>query len=148
FFALLINSLAFTYYLFLYPTPQELQGQELAVNQKFAQFVKESTPRQGKTFYLANNLGLAGLVAFHGKVKVYMAPGRLKQFDLWGRPDIKPGDNVIYFVLNQKEVYNGLLPIFRRVQIEPHRRLFAKDADIPSKTEIYHCFGYKGGQIP
>lgn len=148
FFALLVNILAFTYYLFFYPTPQELAGREFHINKELSTFIKSATPKAGKTYYLANDLGLAGLIDFHGKVKVQMAPGRLKQFDLWGKPELKPGDNVIYFVLNESEVYEGLLPIFKRVKREPQKRLFTKDADTPNKTEIYHCLGYRGGKLP
>lgn len=148
FFAILINTLAFTYYLYLYPTPKELIGKEFTVNQQLPEFLKDSTPKRGKTFYLANNLGLAGLVSYHGKVDVHMAPGRLKQFDLWGEPEIKRGDNIIYFVLNEKEMHQKLLPLFRKVIIEPYKMIFTKDADIPHKTEIYHCWGFKGGQLP
>ena len=148
FFAILVNTLAFTYYLYLYPTPKELIGSEFTINQQLPEFLRDSTLKRGKTFYLSNNLGLAGLVAYHGKVHVHMTPGRLKQFDLWGGPEIKRGDNVIYFVLNEKEMHQKLLPFFRRVKVEPSKRIFTKDADIPNKTEIYHCWGYKGGKLP
>ncbi|MBU0672917.1 MAG: glycosyltransferase family 39 protein [Candidatus Margulisbacteria bacterium] len=148
FFVVLINFLAFSYYLFIYPTPPSLKSQEFSINKTLPQFLAESTSKKGQTFYLANNLGVAGLVAFHGKVNVHMAPGRLRQFDIWGEPQIKRGDNMIYFVLNEKEVYRKLLPLFSEVKTEQEKRLFTKDADIPQKTEIYHCLGYKGGILP
>ncbi|PIS31787.1 hypothetical protein COT42_00130 [Candidatus Saganbacteria bacterium CG08_land_8_20_14_0_20_45_16] len=148
FFALLLNSLALGYYLFFFPTPPELIGQEFTINQKLPEFIKNATPKNGYTFYLANNLGLAGLVAFHGHVTVQMAPGRLRQFDLWGKPALKNGDNALYFALNEKEVYDQLILLFQQVTKDPQKRIFTKDAEIPSKTEIYHCFGYKGGELP
>ena len=144
FFAILINCLAFTYYLFLYPTPQELVGKEFTINQELPDFLRASKPK----IVLANNLGLAGLVAFHGKTKVHMAPGRLKQFDIWGEPKLKKGNNLLYFVLNESEVHEELIPLFKKVKREPQKRIFTKDADIPNKTEIYHCFEYQGGTLP
>ncbi len=148
FFAILVNCLGFAYYLFLYPTPQALIGKEATINQKLSEFLRASTPTKENTFYLANNLGMAGLVAFHGKVRVHMSPGNLKQFDLWGEPEFKIGDNAIYFVLNHSEMHEKLKPLFKRVKVEPQKRIFTKDADIPNKTEIYHCLGYKGGPLP
>lgn len=148
FFALLVNILAFSYYLFLYPTPKELINRESTINKELPIFLAKVSPTRGTTYYLANDLGLAGLVNFHGQVSVQMAPGRLKQFDLWGKPKLEKGDHIIYFVLNEPAIYNRLLPIFKRVKREPKKRLFTKDADIPNKTEIYHCLGYKGGELP
>lgn len=148
FFALLVDILGFTYYLFLYPTPAELKGKEFTINAQLPAFIKESTPKRGKTFYLANNLGILGLISFHGKIKAYMAPGRMWQVDLWGKPDIKKGDNALYFALNESDLYSKLVPLFNKVVIEPEKRLFSKDADIPTRTEIYHCIGFKGGTLP
>ncbi|MFC1571030.1 glycosyltransferase family 39 protein [Candidatus Margulisiibacteriota bacterium] len=147
-FALLVNILAFSYYLFLYPTPAELQGQEFTINQQLPQFLAASTPKTGQTFYLASDIGMIGLVAFHGQVKVFSPPGHIKQMDLWGTPDIKKGDNVIYFSRNTVGLYEKLKPLFKKVWIDPQKRLFTKDADIPNKTKIYHCLGYQGGKLP
>lgn len=148
FFALFVNTLGFIYYLFLYPVPEELKGKEFTINSELPRFIKGSAPRTGRTFLLANDLGMIGLVTFHGKARVYMAPGRLKQVDLWGSPDIKKGDHVIYFALNEATIYDKLKPLFKKVRIEPRKRLFNKDADLPNKTQIFHCEGFKGGIIP
>ncbi|MFH1386316.1 MAG: glycosyltransferase family 39 protein [bacterium] len=148
FFALLVNILGFTYFLFLYPTPPELKGKEFTINRSLPEFLKSATPKKGSTFYFANNLGLLGLVSFHGKTNAYMASGRMWLVDQWETPNIKKGDNVLYFVLDETTLYTKLKPLFRKVWIEPQPRIFAKDADIPTKTQIYHCIGYKGGLIP
>ena len=148
FFGILVNSLAFTYYLFLYPTPAELKGKEFTINQQLPQFIKESTPKKGKTFYLANDIGLIGLVSFHGSVQVYAPPGQIKQMDMWGTPDIKKGDNIIYFARNIGGLYENLKPIFETVRIEPNKHLFTKDADIPTKAKIFICQGFRGGKLP
>jgi len=148
FFALLVNSLGFAYYLFFYPIPAELRGKEFTVNAKLPQFLKDATPKTGQTYYFANDLGLVGLVAFHGKVTTHMALGRLRQVDLWGEPELKKGDNVIYFALNETPLYEKLKPLFKRVWIEPRKRIFNKDANLSNLTEIYRCEGFKGGIIP
>lgn len=148
-FALLVNTLGFSYYLFLYPTPPELKGKEFSVNQQLAQFIKDSTPLEGKTFYLADDIGTFGLVSFHGRVQVYPPPGRLEEAAAWGRANIQKGDNVIYFTReNTSEIQAGLTAVFRKVVVEPQKRLFTKDADIPTKMTIFHCYDYKGGVIP
>lgn len=149
FFALLVNILGFTYYIFLYPTPAELKGKEFTINQQLPQFIKESTSKRGRTFYLANDIGTIGLVSFHGKVRVYTPPGQIKQMDMWGTPDIKKGDNAIYFAREgTAELHKKLKPLFRKVWIEPEKRIFTKDADIPTKMQIFHCQGFRGGELP
>jgi len=149
FFALLINIPGFIYYIFSYPTPAELKGKESSINQELPQFIKESTPQKGKTFYIANDIGTIGLVSFHGKVKVYAPPGQIRQMDYWGKPDIKKGDNLIYFTRERTvELHNKLKPLFRQVLKEPKKRIFTKDADIPTKAEIFHCRGFLGGDLP
>ncbi|MFH1825934.1 MAG: glycosyltransferase family 39 protein [bacterium] len=147
-FGILINLLAFSYYLFFYPTPQELLGRETKVNQELSLFLKQYTPPQGKTYYVSNNLGVAGLVALYGQVRAYMAPGRLLQHDIWGNPPLEPGDNVIYFVHNEKELEGKLRNIFTSVYVDPQKRVFTKDADIPQKTVVLHCWGYMDGKLP
>lgn len=147
-FALLVNSAGFAYYLFFYPVPAELKGREFSVNQDLPRFIKEASPQSGRTFVLANDLGLLGLVSFHGKVRTYMAPGRLKQVDLWGKPDIERGDNVIYFALNETPLYDKLKPLFRTARIEPEKRIFNKDANLSNLTQIFIGEGFKGGPLP
>jgi hypothetical protein len=148
FFALLINVIGVSYYLFFYPVPDSLRGQEFTINAKLPGYIKATTPQTGQTFVFANDLGILGLVAFHGKTKVYMAPGRLQQVDLWGTPKLQKGDNIIYFALNETPLVTKLTPLFKRVWLEPRVRLFNKDADLPNKAQIFHCQGFKGGSLP
>jgi len=129
--------------------PAELKGQEFTLNQKLPQFIKESTPKKARTFYLANDIGTFGLVSFYGKVKVYSPPGLSKEMEIWGTPDIKKGDHVIYFAREgTAELYEKLKPLFQKVWIEPKKRIFTKDADIPNKMQIFHCVEFQGGSIP
>lgn len=147
-FALLVNVLGFTYYIFLYPVPPELKGKEFTINRQLPQFLKEAAPPTGRTFYFANNLGILGLVSFHGKTDAYMAKRRMWLVDQWPAADLKKGDNVIYFVLDEKDLVDKLKPLFRKVWLDPQPRLFAKDADIPTKTQVLHCERFKGGILP
>jgi len=148
FFALFVNIAGMAYYLFLYPIPKTMAGQELNINHKLPAYINKVTPQEGITFYFANNLGLAGLVEFHGKVKVFLAPGRLKQFDLWGKPNLQKGDSLVYFALNESELYDKLIPLFSQVKKETTPQIFTKDADVPSKTLIFICRDFKGGTLP
>jgi len=148
FFALLVNTAGFGYYLYFYPTPAELRGKEFTINAVLPQYLKSVTPKEGKTYYLGNDLGILGLVAFHGKVPVSMAPGRLKQVDLWGKLAMQKGDNAVYFAFNETSLYDKLRPLFKEVKIEPETRIFNKDADLPNKTTIFLCAGFQGGMIP
>jgi hypothetical protein len=148
FFALLVNATGIAYYFFFYPVPDALRGREMKTNAELPAFLSQSAPKQGRTYYFANDLGMIGLVSFYGKQKVYMAPGRLRQVDLWGKPALQKGDNVLYFALNETTLCEKLKPLFKKVWIEPRARLFNRDADLPTKTQIFHCEGYKGGVIP
>lgn len=148
FFALFVNILGYAYFLFLYPTPEELKGKEFSINRQLPQFIKASTPKRGRTFYLADDIGLIGLVTFHGKVKVHAPPGRIKQMDLWGVPEIKRGDNVLYFSRSGKILEEKLRRRFQKIRVEPEKRIFTKDADIPTKAQIFHCRGFRGGELP
>jgi len=148
-FALFVNTLGFSYYLFLYPTPPELKGKEFSINQQLAQFIREATPAEGKTFYLADDIGTFGLVSFHGRVQVYPPPGRLEEAAAWGRADIQKGNNIIYFTReNTSEIHAELTEVFQKVLVDPKKRIFTKDADIPTKMTIFHCHNYLGGRIP
>lgn len=149
FFAILVNILGFAYYIFLYPTPAELKGKEFTINQQLRQFIKDSTPKTGTTYYIASDIGTFGLVSFHGGVKVYSPPGLSREMEVWGTADIKKGDNVLYFAReNTDTIYQRLKPIFRKVWIEPNKRIFAKDADIPTRMQIFHCQYFLGGKLP
>jgi len=139
-FALFVNTSTLTYYLFLYPTPKEI-----VPNSHLAEYLKNLPP---KTTIVANNLGLAALITFYGKTKVYMPPGKHPQYDLWGKPKLHQGDNVLYFALADSQMLEKLKPLFNKVTADPHKRIFTKDADIPNKTEIFYGESFKGGILP
>lgn len=144
FFAIIMNVLGFTYYMYLYPTPKELKGKELTINAELPAFLAANRP----DYIFANDLGILGLVSFHGRHEVHMAPGRLRQVDLWGAPALKKGNKIIYFAINEPTLEHKLKPLFAKIRLEPQKRLFNKDADLPNKLQIFHCEGFKGGLLP
>ncbi|MBN2058683.1 MAG: glycosyltransferase family 39 protein [Candidatus Saganbacteria bacterium] len=141
---LLINILFISYYAFLYPIPKEFNGQAYKINRQLAQYIKEIGP----DYVYSNQMGVASLVAFYGKTEVYLPQGRWPQFDIWGRPELKAGDDVLYFAFNDPEKGAWLKQRFVEVKSDRHKRLFTKDSDIPLKVEVYICRNYQGGPLP
>jgi len=146
-FAVLVNGLGIVYYLSLYPVPKKIQGREYTINAKLKEYCLEKQ-KKGPTYFFSNNLGVAGLVAFYGEVPAYMPKGRHLQYDIWGQPQLKIGDDLVYFALNEKEIADKLKPLFNKVTIDPETRLFTKDGDIPNLTVIYICERFRGGKLP
>ena len=147
-FALLINTLAISYSIFFYPTPTELKGQEISINYQLAQYLNSVTPKSGRTYVLTTNLGLGGLISFYGQTRVYMAAGRHPQYDIWGSPNLKQGDNVIYFALNENDLISKIKPFFRVVTHDKRKVIFSRDSDIPNSTTVFIGRHFLGGQIP
>ncbi|MBN3033472.1 MAG: glycosyltransferase family 39 protein [Candidatus Saganbacteria bacterium] len=146
-FALAVALPALAYFL-RYPVPAELAGREYRLNRQLPAYLSGAAPRAGRTYIISNNLGVAGLVAFHGRVRTYLPPGRHPQYDLWGKPELKRGDNVIYFALGEPELAAKLKPLFARLTADEQPRLFAKDSDIPTRTVVYAGAGFRGGTLP
>jgi 4-amino-4-deoxy-L-arabinose transferase-like glycosyltransferase len=146
-FAVIINGLAIYYFLFLYPVPKSIQGREYTVNAALKEYCFEKQ-NKNQTYFFSNNLGVAGLVAFYGNVPAFMPKGRHLQYDLWGQPELKPGDDLVYFALSDTEISGKLKPMFKQVMIDPEVRIFTKDADIPVKTQVIVCKNYIKGIIP
>jgi 4-amino-4-deoxy-L-arabinose transferase-like glycosyltransferase len=141
---ILINVLFISYYAFLYPIPAEFKGQAYTINAQLPTYIKEAKVR----YVFSNQMGVASLVAFYGKTEVYMPKGQWEQFDIWGQPELKPGDNILYFVFDDQNKLAQLKPLFREVTVDGHKRLFTKDSDIPIKTQVLFCRGYRGGKLP
>ncbi|MBU1027110.1 MAG: hypothetical protein KKA31_05200, partial [Candidatus Margulisbacteria bacterium] len=139
----LINILFVIYYAFLYPIPQEYKDQAYSINQELPGFIESS---KVDSVY-SNQMGVANLVAFYGKTAVYLPEGAWKQFDIWGRPELKPGDDILYFVFDEKDKENELKLLFKTVKEDKTKRLFTKDSDIPLKTQIFICRGFIGRRI-
>jgi dolichol-phosphate mannosyltransferase len=140
----LINMLFVGYYAFLFPIPEELQGKAYTINQELEGYIKAS--RVDHVF--SNQMGVASLVAFYGKTEVYLPEGAWKQFDIWGRPELNRGDDILYFVFADPEKERKLRAIFSTVKPDKQKRLFTKDSNIPERTRVYVCRGYRGGKLP
>jgi 4-amino-4-deoxy-L-arabinose transferase-like glycosyltransferase len=141
---ILINVLFIGYYAFLFPVPDDLRGREYAVNRELADYVKAAKVN----YVFSDQMGVASLVAFYGKTEIYLPQGTWKQFDIWGQPELKKGGDILYFSFDRPDLYEELKPLFQEVEIDPRKRLFTKDSNIPEKTIIYVCRGYKGGRLP
>ncbi|MFC1568362.1 glycosyltransferase family 39 protein [Candidatus Margulisiibacteriota bacterium] len=140
----LINALFVGYYAFLFPVPAELQGRAYTINRQLKDYVQQSKVDH----VFSNQMGVASLVAFYGKTEVYLPKGAWKQFDIWGRPQLKRGDNILYFVFADPEKEKKLQAVFWSVRPDKKIRLFTKDSNIPERTRIFICRGYKGGELP
>lgn len=111
------------------------------VNHELQQYITESRV----DYVFSNQMGVASLVAFYGKTKVYMPKGQWKQFDAWGQPELKEGNNILYFAFDRPDAYEKLKHLFKQVKIDPQTRLFVKDSDIAVKTKVFLCRGYISG---
>lgn len=141
---IIINILFIGYYAFLYPIPKELKGQEYAINRKLPDYIKSAKVN----CVYANQMGLSSLVAFYGKTDLYMPEGLWKQFDIWGRPALKKGDSLLYFVFDNPQIRNRLTLIFKTVEIDNQKRLFFKESNFPEKIQIFICRDFMGGTLP
>ncbi len=141
---IIINILFIGYYAFLYPIPKELKGQEYAINRKLPDYIKSAKVN----YVYANQMGLASLVAFYGKTDLYMPEGLWKQFDIWGRPALKKGESLLYFVFDNPQIRDRLTLIFKTVEIDNQKRLFFKESNFPEKIQIFFCRDFKGGTLP
>ena len=141
---ILINALFISYYAFLYPIPKELKGRAYSINHQLDQYIKDAEV----DYVVSNQMGVGSLAAFYGKTDVFLPKGYWKQFDIWGQPELKPGDDIMYFVFDNQDMGHKLTKVFSLVQLDPKIRLFAKDSDIAIRTQVYVCRDYLGGPLP
>jgi len=132
---ILINALAIAYYAFLYPIPAEFNGKAYSINYELPQFIKDSKV----DYVFSNQMGVGSLIAFYGKTEVYLFKGQWPQFDIWGRPQLKKGNSILYFAFDETDAEKKLKTNFRQVKKDSQKRLFTKDSDIPLKVEVYRC---------
>jgi 4-amino-4-deoxy-L-arabinose transferase-like glycosyltransferase len=132
---ILINVLFIGYYAFLYPIPEDLKGKAYTINQELPKYIQDAKV----TYVFSNQMGVASLVAFYGKTEIYLPKGLWRQFDIWGQPELKKGDSILYFAFDEPGVEKKLKPLFESVKLDPQKRLFAKDSDIAIKTKVYVC---------
>lgn len=136
----LINALFIGYYAFLYPIPEDLKGKAYKINYELPKYIQEAKVN----YVFSNQMGVASLVAFYGRTEVYMPKGMWRQFDIWGQPELKKGDSILYFAFDETDADKRLKPLFGSVKLDPQKRLFTKDSDIPIKTKVYTGKSFKG----
>ena len=141
---ILIDVLFIGYYAFFYPIPNDLSGQAYSINQKLPEYIRSVNVK----YVYANQMNMAGLIDFYGKTKVYMPAGSWKQFDIWGRPALKEGDSILYFVYANNTIGQQLKAVFKVVQIDHQKRIFFKESNYPETTQVFICRDYKGGTLP
>ena len=137
---ILINALFIGYYSFLYPIPEDFKGKAYTINYNLPKYIQEAKV----DYVFSNQMGVASLVAFYGKTEVYMPKGMWRQFDIWGQPELKKGDSILYFAFDESDAEKRLKPLFGSVKLDPQNRLFTKDSDIPIKTKVYIVKYFKG----
>jgi len=137
---ILINALFIGYYSFLYPIPEDFKGKAYTINYNLPKYIQEAKV----DYVFSNQMGVASLVAFYGKTEVYMPKGMWRQFDIWSQPELKKGDSILYFAFDESDAEKKLKPLFESVKLDPQKRLFTKDSDIPIKTKVYIGKHFKG----
>ncbi len=139
---ILINALFVGYYAFLYPSPPDANK----INQELPQYIEQAQV----DYVFSNQMGVASLVAFYGKTNVHMPQGLWTQFDIWGQPELKPGDDILFFAFADDKATEKLKPYFKTVTKDEQVRIFAKDSNIHTETKAYICKDYinPGGHNP
>ncbi|MFH1386320.1 MAG: glycosyltransferase family 39 protein [bacterium] len=104
------------------------------------------------TYIMAPYHGMASELAFYTHQPTFMVKDYLrveehgfgqKQFDLWGGPDIKRGENIVYFGPANLETKQKLKKQFARVVIRPDLDLYAIESYLDDLVP-YYCTGFKG----
>ena len=141
---ILLNALVISYYVFLYPIPEDLRGKAYKINHQLDEYIQE----KDVDYVFSNQMGVGSLAAFYGKTRVYLPEGDWRQFDIWGRPILKAGDDILYFAFDDPKMAHKLRPLFKKVEVDPQKRLFIKDLGISIRTQVIRCIDFQGGAIP
>ena len=84
--------------------------------------------------------------SFHGRTEIYMPKGQWNNLIFSNR--LQPGEDILYFVFDDTNKMAQLKPLFQKVTLDDQKRLFTKDSDIPIKTQVLICRGYRRGKLP
>ncbi|MFH1825932.1 MAG: glycosyltransferase family 39 protein [bacterium] len=147
-FCILLDVVLISYYTLLQPVPKDLIGQKYSINRKLPAFIQSISTPGHKTHVFSNEFRVASVVSFYSQEKVSLVKGRWKQFDLWGETDLKKGDNVVYFARGQKQIFDQLKPLFKRVEKDTNHHFFVNEPDLILNTVTYLCYDYQGGKLP
>ena len=109
----------------------------------------QSLPPGQKIFAKTNVT--ASLIEFYAKRQTYLATGFLKagspwgekQYEIWGVPDLEPGEDVIYFGEDSEAFRNNARARFRRVSEFPQARILLIEDYINYKYKFFRLEGYR-----
>ena len=112
--------------------------------------IAQSLPSDLKIFSRTNVS--SSLVEFYSRRSVYLATGFLKigspwgekQYELWGIPVLKAGDNILYYGEDTDEFEQKALRYFDRVTGLPEPRLYLIEDYINNNYRFFKLEGYKG----
>ncbi len=110
----------------------------------------KSLPEDLKIFAKTNVS--ASLLEFYTRRQTYLATGFLKtdspwgekQYKIWGIPDLKPGENVIYFGEGAIEFKKRADENFQRVSEFPGAKIFLIEDYINYNYKFFKLEGYRG----
>jgi hypothetical protein len=123
-----------------------LHQKEYADNYKLAQ----SLPQDQKVFAQTNVS--ASLLEFYSKRQTYLATGFLKtgslwgekQYEIWGIPNLKPKESVIYFGKDTPEFRKKSNTNFKRTREFPQAKIFLIEDYINHNFKFFQLEGYQG----
>jgi 4-amino-4-deoxy-L-arabinose transferase-like glycosyltransferase len=104
-----------------------------------------------QTYIITPYLGSSSQVAFYARRTTYMTDGVLsleeegfgyRQYIMWGYPELKPGDNIIYYGKNNGETLAKLKRLFRAVAVDQELKYYALESYLDDLVP-YSCRGLK-----
>lgn len=109
----------------------------------------DSVPKEYKLF--AKNYASTALLEFYAKRPTYLATGFLmsghswgeKQYELWGIPDLKKGETVLYYGPDTKTFREGANKYFYGVKELPDLKLYLVEDYITNNYKMFRLEGYR-----
>jgi hypothetical protein len=127
---------------------QALYRRDLELPSKYAELPQN-------TYIIAPYHGIASQLAFYARRTTYMAQGELKveergfglkQFELWGPPPLKKGDNIVYYGPPGEEAIKKLKKHFSYVKIKPELDIYVIESYLDDLVP-YYCQGFRGKKV-
>ena len=114
----------------------------------------EKLPKEYKIFAKSNVT--ASLLEFYAKRPTYLATGFLmsgrpwgeKQYELWGVPELKKGETVLYYGEDTNGFRSMALKYFDRIEELPEAKLYLVEDYISNNYKMMKLIGFKGKGHP
>jgi len=112
--------------------------------------LKTLIPQETK-IYTQNNVG-ASLLEFYLKRPAYLATGFMRigypwgtaQYETWGIPDLKKGEDIIYFGEDSQDIRNISQQHFKKAEVLPYKIYLIEDY-MTNNFKFIKLIGYRGG---